>query len=102
MKKIIFIPAKLPEYKKMKVAAYCRVSTLNRAQRESLQWQIEYYTNMISENPDWIFAGVFYDVGESGLRIKGRTGLDKMLKKASRGKMGYILVNLFLDYLGIL
>ena len=92
MKKVIFIPAKLPEYKKLKVAAYCRVSTLNKVQKDSLQWQIEYYTNMISENPDWIFAGVFYDVGKSGLRIKGRTGLDKMLKKASRGKMDYILV----------
>lgn len=92
MKKIIFIPAKIPEYKKIKVAAYCRVSTLNKIQRESLQWQVEYYTNLISENPDWILAGVFYDVGKSGLRIKGRTGLDKMLKKASRGKMDYILV----------
>ena len=92
MKKIIFIPAKLPEYKRLKVAAYCRVSTLNRVQRESLQWQIEYYTNMISENPDWIFAGVFYDVGKSGLRREGRTGLEKMLKKASKGKIDYVLV----------
>lgn len=47
---------------------------------------------MIFENPDWIFAGVFYDVGKSGLRRKGRTGLDKMLKKASRGKIDYILI----------
>lgn len=92
MKKVTFIPAKLPEYRKVKVAAYCRVSTLNRIQRDSLQWQIEYYTNMISKNPDWIFAGVFYDVGKSGLRRKGRIGLDKMLKKASRGKIDYILV----------
>lgn len=92
MKKIIFIPAKLPEYKKLRVAAYCRVSTLNRVQRESLQWQIEYYTNMISENPDWIFAGVFYDVGKSGLRREGRTGLEKMLKKVSRDKVDYVLV----------
>jgi len=92
MKKVIFIPAKLLEYKKIKVAAYCRVSSLNKIQRESLEWQMKYYTNMISKNPDWILAGVFYDVGKSGLRIKGRTGLDKMLKKASRGKMDYILV----------
>ena len=35
---------------------------------------------------------MFYDVGKSGLRIKGRIGLDKMLKKASRGKIDYILV----------
>ena len=52
MKKVILIPAKLPEYKKIKVAAYCRVSTLNRIQRESLEWQMKYYTDIISENPD--------------------------------------------------
>lgn len=92
MKKIIFIPAKLPEYKKIRVAAYCRVSTLNRVQRESLQWQVDYYTNMISVNPDWIFAGMFYDVGKSGLRREGRLGLNKMLIKASRGKIDNILV----------
>lgn len=92
MKKVIFIPPKLQEYKKIKVAAYCRVSTLNKAQKGSLEWQIKYYTRVISENPDYIFEGVFYDVGKSGLRRKGRIGLDKMLKKASRGKIDYVLV----------
>lgn len=92
MKKVIFIPPKLPEYKKIKVAAYCRVSTLNKVQKDSLEWQVEYYISMISKNPDWIFAGVFYDVGKSGLRRKGRTSLDKMIKNASRGKIDYILV----------
>ena len=92
MKKVIFILPKPQEYKKLRVAAYCRVSTLNKAQKGSLEWQIEYYRSVISEDPNWIFAGVFYDVGESGLRRKGRIGLDKMLKKASRGNIDYILV----------
>lgn len=91
MKKVIFIPPKPQEYKKLRVAAYCRVSTLNKAQKGSLEWQIEYYRRVISENPDCIFEGVFYDVGKSGLRRKGRIGLDKMLKKASRDKIDYIL-----------
>jgi site-specific DNA recombinase len=39
---------------------------------------------MITEHLDWIFAGVFYDAGKSGLRRSGRTGLDKMLKKVKR------------------
>lgn len=47
---------------------------------------------MISENPNWIFVGVFYDVGKSSLRRNGRKGLNKMLKKASKGKIDYILV----------
>ncbi|WP_333657119.1 recombinase family protein [Tissierella praeacuta] len=87
MKKIKLIQPKLKEHKKLRVVAYCRVSTLNLVQRCSLDWQIKTYTNMVSENPDWIFAGVFYDIGKSGLRRSGRIGLDIMLKKASKGKI---------------
>ena len=91
MKKIIVIPPKPPEPKKLKAAAYCRVSTLGSAQRRSLDWQIKSYTKMITEHPNWIFAGVFFDAGKSGLRRNGRTGLDKMLKKAAKGKIDYII-----------
>ncbi len=48
------------------------------------------YTKMIRSHPDWLFAGVFCDV-ESGLRRSGRTGLDKMLMKAAKGKIDYIV-----------
>lgn len=61
------------------------------AQRHSIDWQIKSYTNIISEHPDSILAGVFYGVGKSGLRRKGRTGLDAMLKKATKGKIDYII-----------
>ena len=62
------ISHKPPEPKKLKVAAYCRVSTLSPTQRRSLDWQIKSYTKMISEHTDWILAGVFYDAGKSGLK----------------------------------
>lgn len=91
MKKIIFIPPKPPEYKKLKVAAYCRVSTLGPTQRRSLEWQIKSYIKMISNHPDWICAGVFFDAGKSGLRRNGRAGLDTMLRKAAKGKIDYII-----------
>jgi site-specific DNA recombinase len=71
MKKIIIIPSKPPEPKKPKVAAYCRVSTLGPAQSCSLDWQINSYTKMITEHQNWIFVGVFFDAGKSGLRRKG-------------------------------
>ncbi len=45
---------------------------------------------MIESCPNWIFAGVFYDIG-SGLRRTGRAGLDALLRKAKRGKVDYIL-----------
>jgi hypothetical protein len=51
VKKIIVIPLKPSEPKKLKVAAYCHVSTLSPTQRRSLDWQIKSYTKMISEQP---------------------------------------------------
>ena len=65
-------------------------SALTPAQLRSLELQIKAYTKMIRSHPDWIFAGVFFDI-ESGLRRSGRTGLDKMLRKAAKGKIDYII-----------
>lgn len=86
MKKIRYIPAKIIEYRKLKVAAYCRVSTSGPVQLGSLEIQIETYTHMIESCPDWIFVGVFCDVG-SGLRRTERAGLDALLRKAKRSKV---------------
>ncbi len=48
------------------------------------------YLQMIENEPEWRFAGLFYDIG-SGLRRKRRVGLDNMLKKAAKGKIDYII-----------
>ncbi len=90
MKKVRIIPPVPKEYKKLKVAAYCRVSTSGPAQLRSLEIQIKTYTKMIKDDPNWILAGVFYDI-ESGLRRSGRKSLDKLLRKAAKGKIDYII-----------
>lgn len=79
MKNIRIIPVIPKENKKLKVAAYCRVSTSGPEQLRSLEIQINTYTKMIRNHPNWLFAGVFYAI-ESGLRRSGRTGLDKLPK----------------------
>lgn len=60
MKKITFIPAKnaLKNTGKLKVAAYCRVSTERETQQSSIDLKIKYYTDLIQANPEWDFAGV--------------------------------------------
>lgn len=45
---------------------------------------------MIQKNPEWDFAGVFYDY-ESGLRKETRNGLNEMLQKAYRSEIDYII-----------
>ena len=62
MKNVRIIPPKPKENKKLKVAAYCRVSTSGPEQLRSLEIQISAYKKMIKIHPNWIFAGVFYDI----------------------------------------
>ena len=84
MKKIRLVLPPPKEQKKLRVAAYCRVSTKSKAQKESLRNQILYYTERILDNDNWEFAGVYYDFGKTGLRKKGRAGLERMLKQADK------------------
>ena len=90
MKKVSIILPVPKEHKKLKVAAYCRVSTSRPEQLRSLEIQIKTYTKLIKGEPNWILAGVFYDI-ESGLRRSGRKSLDKLLRKAANGKIDYII-----------
>lgn len=90
MKNVRIIPPKPKENKKHRVAAYCRVSTSGPEQLRSLEIQISAYKKMIKSNSNWLFAGVYYDI-ESGLRRSGRKSLDKLLKKAAKGKIDYII-----------
>lgn len=78
MKKVRIIPPIPKEYKKLRVAAYCRVSTSGPAQLRSLEIQIKIYTKLIRSHSKRIFSSVFFDV-ESGLRRNGRIMLDKIL-----------------------
>lgn len=41
------------EKPKLRVAAYCRVSTDSDEQATSYETQMEHYTNYIQRNPEW-------------------------------------------------
>ncbi len=97
--KVIVIPAKKKkgnsikesEKKKLRVAAYARVSTDSDEQATSYDTQIDHYTNYIRRNPDWEFAGVFSDEGISGTYTKKRAGFNKMIEEAMEGNIDYII-----------
>lgn len=92
MKKIKVISVSIDNTKqKQRVAAYCRVSTKSKVQKYSLKNQIYYFIDKILSCDDWEYAGVYYDFGKSGLRRKGRIGLEKMLKQVDAEKIDYIL-----------
>ncbi len=90
MKKLRRIEPIKEENKKLKVAAYCRVSTKFESQQSSIDLQISHYKNVIQSNPQWEYAGIYFDYG-SGLRQKGRSNLEDMINKTCSGEIDYIL-----------
>ena len=79
------------EYRKMRVAAYCRVSTDEEDQLNSLDTQVKYYTGKIAENPNWTMAGIYADEGITGTRTDKREKFLKLMRDCEKGKVDMIL-----------
>ena len=67
------------DVKQLRVAAYCRVSTNNIEQLESLENQREHYQKYISNQPNWQLAKIYYDEGISGTKLTKRDALKELL-----------------------
>ncbi|WP_051411447.1 recombinase family protein [Ruminococcus flavefaciens] len=89
--KIKKIEAQPAVVKKLRVAAYCRVSTENEDQKESLEAQREHYESWIKMHDDWECAGIFYDFGISGTKADAREGLQALLYACRTGSVDYVL-----------
>lgn len=81
-----------PKNHRLRVAAYCRVSTDHEEQETSMENQIAYYEDLIRSNPEWEYAGVFYDDGISGTQDDTRPGFMELIRKCKKGKVDMILV----------
>lgn len=77
---------------RLRVAAYCRVSTDHEEQETSIENQITYYENLIRSKPEWEYAGVFYDDGISGTQDDNRPGFMELIRLCKKGKVDLILV----------
>ena len=76
---------------KLRVAAYARVSTDSDEQLESLKAQREHYERYIKSNPEWEFAGLYYDEGISGTKMEKRTELLRMIRDCKQGRIDFII-----------
>ena len=79
------------EIRKLRVAAYCRVSTELEQQQSSYDIQIEYYTRHIKQNPNWIFAGVFADDGRSATNTFRRDDFNQLMDQCLKGKVDMVI-----------
>lgn len=78
--------------KKLRVAAYARVSTSSDEQLISLDAQKNHYEVLIRSRKDWEFAGLYFDEGISGTKMAKRDGLLALLDDCGKGLIDYIIV----------
>lgn len=76
---------------KLRVAAYCRVSTDSDEQATSYDAQVEHYSNFIQKNEEWEFAGIFADDGISGTNTKKREEFNRMIFECMEGHIDMII-----------
>lgn len=97
-REIVHIPAKKemrnraasPSHK-IRVAAYCRVSTEQDEQLNSFENQVTYYTEYINRNPQYELAGIYADEGISGTSTKRREDFNRMIRDCEAGKIDLII-----------
>ena len=76
---------------KLRVAAYCRVSTDSDEQAGSYEMQVQHYTEYIGRNKEWELAGIYTDDGISGTNTKKREGFNEMIDDCMAGKVDMII-----------
>ena len=77
--------------KKLRVAAYCRVSTETEEQNSSYEVQVAHYTEFIKKNTEWEFAGIFADDGISGTNTKKRDEFNRMIAECMEGNIDMVI-----------
>lgn len=80
-----------PQFKALRVAAYCRVSTTLEQQETSYEAQVSYYTEKIKSNPNWKFAGIYADDGKSATNTKKRDDFNAMIEDCMAGKIDMVI-----------
>ena len=76
---------------KLRVAAYCRVSTDDIDQVISIELQKDEYQKKIKNNPAWEYMGTYVDDGFSGTNTEHRPGFRLMMQAAMDGKLDVII-----------
>ena len=79
------------EKRKLRVCAYCRVSTDMDTQALSYELQVQNYTEYITSNDEWEFAGIYADRGISGTSLKHRDEFNRMIADCRAGKIDLII-----------
>jgi len=88
--KIIKLPKQPKLERKLRVAAYARVSSGKDAMLHSLSAQVSYYSKLIQNNPAWLYCGVYSDEALSGTKDT-RENFLRMIEDCRSGKLDMVI-----------
>ena len=75
----------------LRVTFYARVSTDKDEQLNSLENQVQYYTQFIQEKRNWTYVQGYVDEGISGTSTKNRDSFLRMITDAKAGRFDFII-----------
>ena len=75
----------------LRVTYYARVSTDKDEQLNSLENQVQYYTELIQSKPNWTYIPGYIDEGISGTSTKKRDSFNRMIADAKAGCFDFII-----------
>ena len=87
----LIVPTTKQEIPKLRMAAYCRVSSNSADQRNSFATQERVYRKQITENPDWELVDIFADEGLSGMKADTRPEFQRMIRMCELHQIDLIL-----------
>ncbi len=76
---------------RMRVAAYCRVSTNTEDQLNSYKSQVKYYTDLIKNNKDWVLVDIYADEAITGTMVKNRGEFQRLINDCMKGNVDMII-----------
>ena len=87
----LIAPTTKQEIPKLRVAAYCRVSSNSADQRNSFATQERVYTKYIAEKQEWELVDIFADEGLSGMKADNRPEFQRMIRMCELRQIDLIL-----------
>ena len=85
------INAAMPQERKIRTAAYCRVSSDSADQLHSFSAQVRYYTRLIGDNERMELVDIYADEGISGTKTKNRDDFCRLINDCKNGKIDRVL-----------
>ena len=90
-KMIVIPPTNENGITKIRIAAYCRVSSNHSDQENSYETQVRYFSNLYNNSETSQLVGIYADEGISGTRTYNRTSFNKTMDDCRRGKIDRIV-----------